>query len=106
MPSNTSIKIVENWIELYARNHAAITHTAKSVIAGCDKYPVAPVNASSFVAKWVKPVTPAMPMNIYAQIKHQPDRPPVLGPSPFTVYSYILPAEVYRRLNWFRLNAT
>ena len=37
MPSNTSIRIVENVMSLYARNQAARTHTAKSVIEGCDK---------------------------------------------------------------------
>ena len=32
--------------------------------------------------------------------------PPNLGPSPLTVYSYMLPAEVYRLANWLRLIAT
>ena len=46
------------------------------------------------VAKCVKPVTPAMPMNMYAQISVQPEIPPTFGPSPLAVYSYMLPADV------------
>ena len=57
-PSKISIRMVENVMSLYARNQAITTQIRKSVIDGCDRYPVAPACVSSLDAKCVNPRHP------------------------------------------------
>src|ERR1700677_3312327 len=107
-PSITSMRTVLTVMSKTARTHAEATQTRNKGIHRTLTCPAASNWnwVSKRDAKWVKPVTPAMPMNMYAQSRLQPDMPPIFGPKPLMVYSYMLPDDVDRLANWFRPSAT